>query len=327
MKLVELMMRSDNNRFARKANRGSNMATEGHRHVGKKSTRRKHAGMDRELAEIMAKIDELKLKLRQDKRMIYDYEPETGEGLDDDEEDELGSSEDLKDCQEGRKEEIPFCQEGNELRSVEDLKDCREDSQGISNCQLGNDKRSLRDLEDCQEGSGSILNCQVGRYEDSRPSEGLMDSMESSIQQELLMKMGSVDLMVFQGSSSRNIPYFQVGRDEQRNLGQPEVLTEQMRSQRDQQVHLTEVKEHQGDILMIGGIQLFLPSAQEEAETSVENTATAGEQSQLMMTVSIKQKKKKKSWSRHLRLPKEMKGRMSVLRNNSIISASKLKEL
>jgi hypothetical protein len=51
------------------------MATEGHRHVGKKSTRRKRAGMDRELAEIMAKIDELELKLWQDKRMIYDCEP------------------------------------------------------------------------------------------------------------------------------------------------------------------------------------------------------------------------------------------------------------
>jgi hypothetical protein len=53
----------------------------------------------------------------------------------------------------------------------------------------------------------------------------------------------------------------------------------------DQQVQLTEVKEHQDDILMIGGIQLFLPSAQEEAENSVVNAATAGEQSQLMMTV------------------------------------------
>jgi hypothetical protein len=67
--------------------------------------------------------------------------------------DELRSSEDLKDCQEGREIEIPDCQEGNRLRSAEDLKDCHEDSQGISHCQLGNERRSYEDLEDCQEGS------------------------------------------------------------------------------------------------------------------------------------------------------------------------------
>jgi hypothetical protein len=73
-----------------------------------------------------------------EEKMIYVCEPETGRGLDD-EEDELGSAEDLKDCQEGR-EEIPVFQEGNELRSAEDLTDCQEDSQGISHCQLGNER-------------------------------------------------------------------------------------------------------------------------------------------------------------------------------------------
>jgi hypothetical protein len=44
------------------------------------------------------------------------------------------------------------------------------------------------------------------------------------------MKMGSVDLMVCQGSSGSSgiIPYCHVGRDEQINLDQPEKLTEQM---------------------------------------------------------------------------------------------------
>jgi hypothetical protein len=144
-------------------------------------------------------------------------------GLDDDDEDELGSSDDLKDCHEGKEEEITACQEGNELRSAEDLKDCHEDSEGISHCQLGNDQRSLRDLEDCQEGNKSMLNCQVGRNENSRLSEGLV---ENPFQQGVLMKMGSVDLMICQGSSSGSIPYFQVGRDEQRNLDQLEELTE-----------------------------------------------------------------------------------------------------
>jgi hypothetical protein len=52
----------------------------------------------------------------------------------------------------------------------------------------------------------------------------------------------------------------------------------------DQQMQLTKEEEHQNDTLMIGGIKLFLPSAQEEAENSVVDDATA-EQSQLMMTV------------------------------------------
>jgi hypothetical protein len=88
----------------------------------------------------------------------------------------------------------------------------------------------------------------VGRDENLRPSEGLMDSEESSIQQGVLMKMGSVDLIVCQGSSG-SIPYCQVGRDEQMNLDQPEELTEQMRlsdslinseMNLDQQMQLTE---------------------------------------------------------------------------------------
>jgi hypothetical protein len=75
-------------------------------------------------------------------KMVEVCKPETGRGLDD-EEFEWGSSEDLKNYQEGREVEIPDCQEGNELRSVEDLTDCQEDSQGISHCQLGNERRSL----------------------------------------------------------------------------------------------------------------------------------------------------------------------------------------
>jgi hypothetical protein len=48
---------------------------------------------------------------------------------------------------------------------------------------------------------------------------------------------------------------------------------------------------------MIGGIEVFLPFAQEEAEGSVaDDTTTAGEQS--AMTV-----RKKKSWSRLWELP------------------------
>jgi hypothetical protein len=82
------------------------------------------------------------------------------------------------------------------------------------------------------------------------------------------------------------------------NLDQPEELTEQMRLSDslinsevnlDQQMQLTEEEEHQDGILMIGGIEVFLPSAQEEAENSVVDGATA-EQSQLEMTVRKERK-------------------------------------
>jgi hypothetical protein len=73
------------------------------------------------------------------------------------------------------------------------IEDCQEGSGSIEDCQEGSGS-----IKDCQEGSGSILNCQVGRDEDLGPSGGLK---ESSIQQGVLMKMGSVDLIVCQGSS------------------------------------------------------------------------------------------------------------------------------
>jgi hypothetical protein len=96
---------------------------------------------------------------------------------------------------------------GTELRSAEDLKHYQEGREEETlHCQLGNERRSYEDLEDCQEGSGSISDCQVGRDEKLEPSEGLMDSEGSSIQQGVLMKMGLVDLIVCQGSN-RSIPY------------------------------------------------------------------------------------------------------------------------
>ena len=128
MRLVELLVWSDINKFARKENRDNNMATEGHRHAGRKIKAEKCTGMDRELAKIMEKIYELKLKLQQDKKMVQVCEPKIGRSIS-----EMGSFEDLKNCQEG-KEEIPDCQEGNEMRSLWDLRDCHEDSQGISHC-------------------------------------------------------------------------------------------------------------------------------------------------------------------------------------------------
>jgi hypothetical protein len=69
-----------------------------------------------------------------------------------------------------------------------------------------------------------------------------------------------------------------VGRDEQVSFDQREELTEQEMSL-DQQVQLTK-EEDLRDLLMIGGIQIFLPLSQEEAEVCVaDGAATAEEQS------------------------------------------------
>jgi hypothetical protein len=92
---------------------------------------------------------------------------------------------------------------------------------------------SVEDLKNCQEGREEIPYCQVGKDEHSRLSESLVESNVSSIQQGVLMKMGSVDLIVCQGSS-REIPYCHMGRDEQVSWNQPEELTKKMSSE----VHL-----------------------------------------------------------------------------------------
>jgi hypothetical protein len=102
-------MRSDSSRFARKANRGSNRATEGRRYAGRKELWSQE-DMDEELAYIKREIMRLELKLWQDKKMVQVCEPETGESLND-LENELGSAEDLKHCQEGSRR-FPDCQVG-----------------------------------------------------------------------------------------------------------------------------------------------------------------------------------------------------------------------
>jgi hypothetical protein len=191
------------------------------------------------------------------KRRVQICEPETGRNLSD-AEDEMGSAEDLKHCQEGR-EEIPNCQVGKELRSLWDLIDCHEDSQGISHFQVGNGSRSLRDLIDCQEGSREFPIFQVGKG----------------------TKMGSVDSIDCQ-EGSRKIPIFQVGRDEQMRLSEGLINSEVSLNQPEE---LTE-EEDLRSLLMIGGIQIFLPFAQEEAEICVADVeAATTEVGQLAETV------------------------------------------
>jgi hypothetical protein len=223
MKLEPLLVQSDSKRFARRANRDNNMATEGHRFAGRKGLDlMSHAEWDEELAEMNARLDEIAIEMRHDRRSRWMYEwpmkkakakwpvkelmvirqgrllrgwlryAENLNGLEEEMvqvcEPETGRNlSELGSVEDLKscqegREEIPNCQVGNKLRSLRDLTNCQEGSQGISHCQLGNEMRSLRDLEDCQEGSGSISDCQEGRDEHSRLSESLMDLEVSSIQ-------------------------------------------------------------------------------------------------------------------------------------------------
>jgi hypothetical protein len=117
---------------------------------------------------------------------------------------------------------------------------------------------------DCQEGNREFSIFQVGMRTEMGLSESLMDSEVSSIQPEVLMKMGSVDLIVFQ-KGNEEIPVFQVGRDEQMGLSKDLINSEVSLNQPKE---LTE-EEDWRNLLMIGGTSIFLPFSQEEVETCI----------------------------------------------------------
>jgi hypothetical protein len=131
----------------------------------------------------------------------------------------------------------------DELRSLEDLRDCQEGRTEISNCQVGNEMRSLWGLIDCQEDSRGISYCQVGNEMRSLP-----------------------DLIDCQGGN-REISCCQEGKEEQ--------MSSELSSY--QQGQLPE-KENQKDILMIGGIQIFLPLSPVEERVCVADAATGERQ-------------------------------------------------
>jgi hypothetical protein len=74
MKLETLLMRSDNSRFTKEADKHNNMATEGHKHAERKSPElMSTTEMDKELADIKREMEELKLKMRQDRKSRWAY--------------------------------------------------------------------------------------------------------------------------------------------------------------------------------------------------------------------------------------------------------------
>jgi hypothetical protein len=74
MKLETLLVQSDSDRFARRADRDNTMTTEGHTHVGRKSKGEKLAEIDKELIEIRANIEELELWMQQKAKPRWVYE-------------------------------------------------------------------------------------------------------------------------------------------------------------------------------------------------------------------------------------------------------------
>jgi hypothetical protein len=69
MKLEHSGMRSDSNKSVREVDRNNSMATEGHRFAKwKKPELMSVAEMDKELADIKREMEELEMKIRQDKK-------------------------------------------------------------------------------------------------------------------------------------------------------------------------------------------------------------------------------------------------------------------
>jgi hypothetical protein len=96
MKLVELLVWSDSNRFSRRANRDNNMDIEGRRYAGRKNLELWSRKEQRDIAYIKKEIERIELQIRQDKKMVQVCELEIGKFLNED--NEMGSFEDLKHC-------------------------------------------------------------------------------------------------------------------------------------------------------------------------------------------------------------------------------------
>jgi hypothetical protein len=73
-KLETLEVQSDSSRFSRRGDEDKNMATEDHRHDGKKSKVEKLAEMDKELYQIRVDIEKIALRMQQKAKPRWVYE-------------------------------------------------------------------------------------------------------------------------------------------------------------------------------------------------------------------------------------------------------------
>jgi hypothetical protein len=166
-------------------------------------------------------------------------------------------------------EEIPYCQvgKGEHMRLSESLMNSRMSlgqqgvlmemgsinlincQVGISellSCQVGNGKRSAEGLAYCEGSNGEILDCQVGN------------------------EMGSNDLIDCQ-VGSRKFPNFHMGKGKEVRLSESLMNSEESS---DEQGVLT--GEDQKRILIIGGIEVFLPRSPVEAKEFIADAAPKG---------------------------------------------------
>jgi hypothetical protein len=136
------------------------------------------------------------------------------------------------------------------LRYVENLSGKgKRSGRNLIGCQVGNVKGSV-DLINCQEGRGDILNFQVGKGEE-------MSSTESSCQQGVLTDGEEVE--------ERSHPY-------EDSCGVASRVNE---DDDKLETFITEEKD-QRSVLIIGGVEIFLPSSRGEASTDVAG-ATEGQ--------------------------------------------------
>jgi hypothetical protein len=127
-----------------------------------------------------------------------------------------------------------------EVRSVKGLINCQEGRDEFSNFQVGNEMRSIEDLIDCQEGSSGISYFQGGN------------------------KMRSIEDLIDCQEGRREIPDCQVGKGEERRLSESLMNSAESSYQQGELVD-----EDHKCILIIGGIQIFLPNSPTETSTSV----------------------------------------------------------
>jgi hypothetical protein len=142
------------------------------------------------------------------------------------------------------------------LRYVENLNgEGKRSGRGLVGFQVGNEKGSV-DLINFQEGRGDILNFQVGKGEE-------MSSAESSCQQGVLTDG--------EEEEERPHPYEDsCGTASRVNEDDDKLET-----------FITEEKD-QRSVLVIGGVEIFLPSSRGEVSTDVAD-ATEGQQDETVM--------------------------------------------
>jgi hypothetical protein len=160
------------------------------------------------------------------------------------------SVEDLIDCQKGS-DGISSFQVGNEEVSL-DIIDCEKGSDGISSFQVGNEEVSL-DLIDCQGGRGEIPYHQVGKGEE-------MNSAESSYQQGVLINEDSCGFADHMNEDS---------------CGFADHMNED-----DEKLYIPiAIERDQRCVLIIGGIQLFLPYSLAKTNTIVSHEEVVQQES------------------------------------------------